>query len=591
MTVEIFILLTIIGIALVLFSIERLPVDVVAIGVLLAMVLTGVLPADQAFGGFGSDAVVMIFGLLVLTAALIRTGVVDLVGRSIIRRTGHNSISILVMVMLAAALVSSLMSNAGATAFFIPVVIGLARRARMNASRLLMPLAFATILSSSVTLVATSTNIVVSDLMTQYNLEPMGMFELTPVGLPVLAVGLIYMLTIGRRLMPNRRAPIDSVEEVARSLYVAEVVILPGSPLIGRTLAESGLGHDLDLVVVKVIRNGDDYMSPQADLFLEEHDLLLVEGKRDEILRIRSTVGIDLKADVDLTEPGLLDEDSQLVEALLLPPSSLIGRTLKGLQLRDRYGLQVLAINRHGETIQSKMGQVVLQIGDVLLLQGNKSNLSSLNANKTFRVLGSVDEAPPNVPRARIAIGAFLLVIILSTLGLVTLPVAVLIGVLVVFVTRTITPVEAYREVEWKALILIGAMLGVGTALQTTGAAEYLANLLTSTFAAYNPLWVLGGFFVLTMLLTQPMSNQAAAAVVVPVAIQAALNLGLNPRTFTMMIAVAASCSFLTPLEPACLMVYGPGGYKFVDFLKVGAILTFVIFLVAIILVPLIWPI
>jgi di/tricarboxylate transporter len=233
----------------------------------------------------------------------------------------------------------------------------------------------------------------------------------------------------------------------------------------------------------------------------------------------------------------------------------------------------------------------VLQIGDVLLLQGNKSNLSSLNANKTFRVLGSVDEAPPNVPRARIAIGAFLLVIILSTLGLVTLPVAVLIGVLVVFVTRTITPVEAYREVEWKALILIGAMLGVGTALQTTGAAEYLANLLTSTFAAYNPLWVLGGFFVLTMLLTQPMSNQAAAAVVVPVAIQAALNLGLNPRTFTMMIAVAASCSFLTPLEPACLMVYGPGGYKFVDFLKVGAILTFVIFLVAIILVPLIWPI
>jgi di/tricarboxylate transporter len=253
--------------------------------------------------------------------------------------------------------------------------------------------------------------------------------------------------------------------------------------------------------------------------------------------------------------------------------------------------MQVLAINRHGETIRRKISQVVLQLGDVLLIQGNRTNIAALEADQSFRLLGTVTKQTKlNKRRAPFAIAAFAITLLLATLKLAPLPVAALGGVLVVFLSRSITPEEAYRQVEWKAIILIGAMLGMGAALESTGTASFLAGEIVKWFGAWDPRWLLSGFFMLTMLLTQPMSNQAAAAVVVPIAMQTAMHLGVNPRTFAIMIAVGASCSFLTPLEPSCLLVYGPGRYKFIDFVKVGSILTLIIYLIAILLVPYFWP-
>jgi di/tricarboxylate transporter len=260
------------------------------------------------------------------------------------------------------------------------------------------------------------------------------------------------------------------------------------------------------------------------------------------------------------------------------------------LRFRERFGLQVLAINRHGETILRKISQIPLHLGDILLIQGNRANIAALEEDAAIRVLDKIEKKLPNARRAPIAIAAFILTLALGTFELIPFPAVLFLGVLVVFVTRCITPEEAYREVEWKALMLIGSMLAVGSALEYTGAARFLAMGIVDMFGETHPIWLLSGFFLLTMLLTQPMSNQAAAVVVVPIAIQTALQLGLNPRAFAMMIAVGASCSFLTPLEPACLMVYGPGRYRFMDFLKVGSILTLLIYLIAILMVPIFWP-
>lgn len=590
MTGAIALLLIILAVSLVLFSFEWVPVDVVALGILLALILTGLLPLDKAFSGFGSDTVMLILGLLILTAALVRTGVVDLFGRYLSEKTGTSPNRILMIVITAAAGLSSMISNTAATAFFIPIVIGLARRAKVNAARFLMPLAFASILASSITLIGTSTNMVVSGLMTQYGMPPLGMFELTGVGLPILVVGLVYMFLLGRRLIPERETSEDLTDEFNLRPYLTEVLILPNSPLINKTLAELGLGRKLDLTVIRVIRGSEKYLAPHADLILAAGDILLVEGQRDNLLKLKMTANIGVEANLSLSDTDFEAGDMRLAEVILLPRSPLIGRTLDSLRLREQHGVQVLAINRHEETIYRQISQVPLRMGDVLLVQGQRSSLAALEKNNSFRILGAVDDRTPNLKRAKLALIIFGGAIGLAVLNVVTLPVAVLLGAFLAFLSGCITPQEAYNDVEWRALILIGCMLAFGTAMESTGTARYLAGQIVKLVGDAQPVWLLSGFFMLTVILTQPMSNQTAAVIVFPVAVQTAIQLGLNPRTFAIMIAVAASTSFITPLEPACLLVYGLGRYRFLDFIKVGSLLTVLVYLVAIFLVPRMWP-
>jgi di/tricarboxylate transporter len=590
MTTQIALLLFIVAAAVVLFSLEHLPADVIGLGILLTLVLTGLLPPEQAFAGFGSDTVVLIFGLLVLTAALVRTGVVDMAGRTILRFTGENTGRLLVVIMVSVATLSAFISNTATVALFVPITLGLARRTRTSASKLLMPLAFSAILASSVTLVSSSTNIVISGLMTLHDLEPLGMFEMAPVGIPIAVVGLIYMLLVGWRLIPDRGKPEELEAEFGIRPYLTEVLILPDSPLTGKTLAESGLGRDLDLTVLRVLRGGNHYMAPQAGLRLEEGDELLVKGQHDEILKVKDAVGIGIKADVELSDLRLQQEDTQLAEVILLPRSPLIGRTLKGTRFRQRYRLQVLGINRRGENIYRKLSQARLRIGDRLLVQGPRANISMLDDSNVFHIIGAVVHQRPNLKRAPVAIVIFAGVLLLAALDVLSLPVAVVLGTLAVFLTNCIRPDRAYREVEWRAIIVIGCMLAIGSAMEYTGTARFLASQIATVAGWGHATWLLSAFFALTLALTQPLSNQAAAVVVVPVALQTALQLGLNPRTFAVMIAVGASCSFITPLEPACLMVYGPGRYRFLDFVKVGSLLTVLVYVIAILLVPVIWP-
>ena len=598
-TPEMLLLLSLMGVALILFAFEWIAADVVALGFLVIMILTGLVPVNQAFLGFGSDTVITLMGLFILTAALQRTGVVEMTGRILQRYTSDKPGRLVTTIMVATASLSSFMSNTACTAFFLPIVLGLSERLRVSAGKMLMPLAFASVLASSITLVSTSTNIVVNGLLQQYDMEPMGMFELTPVGLPIAIAGILYMIFIGRRLLPDRTTPND-LGQLGNRLYRTELLVLPNSPFIGKTLVESGLSQTLDLTVLQIIRSIDRSL-PTANRRLQSRmgrpmragDILLVEGERASLLRTKTTVGLELQGDLIRKEPTLQEADIQLIEVILMPNSPLVGETLSQYRFRERYGLQVLAIYRHGEAMRRQISHLPLRVGDVLLIQSERSNLTNLAAleeERIFHVLNAVHEERYQRERAPLAIAAFVGAIGLAAFEVVPLAVAALIGTLAVFLTRCISIEEAYRKVEWRALVLIGSMLALGTAMDLTGTAAYLAGQIVNLAGATNPLLLLTGFFVLAVVLTQPMSNQAAAIVVVPIAIQTAVQLGLNPRSFVMMIAIASSTSYLTPLEPSCLMVYGPGNYRFSDFLKVGSLLTLVVYAIAILLVPQLWP-
>ncbi|HVJ58404.1 MAG TPA: SLC13 family permease [Terrimicrobiaceae bacterium] len=592
MTPQILLLLILLAIAVALFWWERISAEVIALGLVLALAFTGLVPREEAFQGFGSDTVIMILGLLILTAALERTGVTDLAGRAVLRHADDSPDRLLLIIMAASAGIGAFMSNTASTAFFLPVVIGIAKKAGISPSKLLMPLAFSSIVSSSVTLVSTSTNMVVSGMMIAYGMPAMGMFELAPVGIPITLIGLAYMFLI-RRFIPDRQAGDDLIEEFGVRPYLSEIVIQPGSNLAGKTLGEANVAQQLGLTVLRILRDNSQKLAVRAKTTLREGDTLIVEGSQADILKIKDTAGVEIVADAKVSASDLAMENTLLVQAVLLPGSPLLGRTLRRERFRESYGAQVLGINHHGTNVIRKLRDVPLRLGDVLLLQGSSENLKRLQESGMVRILGTseaLEDVRPRMGRAPLAIGIFVAMLALVTARVLSLPLAVMLGALLVFITRCITPEEAYARVEWKAIILIGSLLGLGAAMEHTGAAKYLAWQLVSLTGTSQPLLLLTVFFALTVFLTQPMSNQAAAIVILPIAIQTALHLNMNPRTFVMMVAISASCSYLTPLEPACLMVYGPGRYRFADFVRIGSLLTLLIYLISIVLVPLVWP-
>jgi di/tricarboxylate transporter len=587
---EIILVLVLLLLAIVLFSIELLPFDVVGLLLLSAILVAGILKPEDAFRGFGSDTVIMIGGLFVLSAGLLRTGLMDRLGKLLQDHAGNNPKYLAVMIMVTAAAVSSFISNTAATAFFLPAVVALARRAKISPSKLLMPLAFAAILPSSVTLIATSTNIVISGLLSQYQMSPIGMFELAPVGIPISILGLVYMFTLGLKLVPDRSEHKNLAEAYNLREYLTEVIVLPESTLVGKTIEKIGSGTEMNLVIVGLVRDKNRIMAPQPKEIIQPTDILLVEGSAEAIIKIKDTAHLEIKPDLELPADVFQSKELTLVEAIILPGSRLRGRTLKENRFRQRFGLTVLAINRHGVTLRSKLSEIPLTVGDVLLIEGSKDRIQEVIEEGDLSFLGELSEIRLRPTKARYAISIFMLTIALGTFKILPFSSAVLLGTLLMFLTRTITPQEAYNAIEWRILILIGSMIAFGAAMERSGTAQFLSQQMVNLLGNYGSMAILAGFFFLTVLLTQPMSNQAAALVLLPIAIQTANQLDLNPRTFAMMIAVAASCSYLTPLEPSCVLVYGPGRYQFRDFLKVGSLLTVLIFIVAMLLVPYFWP-
>ena len=589
MTLQIGYVLFLLIVALALFLWDYLTVDVVGLIILLLLAVPGVLSLDDALDAFGDPTIIVLIGLFVLTTGVVKTGVVERVGMRLGAFGGKDPNRVIRLILPLVTALGVFLSNTERTAAFLPIVIGVARRAAIPLSRVLMPLAFAALLGGGLTVISTSTNLLVSSQLPRYGMEPIGFFELTTVGGLIAVLGLLYVLFVAPKLLPDRSQS-DMTDQYDLRRYLSEAVLTPGSKLAGKTLAESGLGS-ANLNVVGILRDEKRQLAPGPRARLREGDILIIEGKAEDILSVKDTAGIDIKPEVKLSDPDLQSEDVRMVEAMVLPRSDLVGQTLEGSAFRDRTGLTVLAIHSAGGSDRiEKISKQRLKASDVLLVQGNSDDLDRLRHGEDVLILEDVSAHHPRSRRGRMAGAIFVLSILLGATGVVSLPFAFLLGGLLLVLTRCITTQEAYESIPWRLLVMIACMISFGVALEKTGAASYVAGGIMEVVRPLGARGALAGFFLLTVLLTQPMSNQAAALVVLPIAITVANQLGLNPRSLVMGVTFAASCSFLTPLEPSCLLVYGPGRYKFFDFARVGAPLTILVFLDSMVLIPIFWP-
>lgn len=582
-------------IAIALFASEKLPVDIIGLLLVMCLVLTQVLTVQDAVAGFGNDIIITIGGLFVLVGGLVKTGVVDEIGQRIYRIAGSNEFVLTALIMLVAAASACLLKNTTTTAMFLPVVMGIAAKAKIPPSKLLMPLAFGAILGGSLTLIGTSTNLAVSGAIQRYGQQPFSMFELAPVGLVTFSFGMLYMLFIGRRMLPRIESSRSLTDQYQIRDYITEMIILPESPLVGKRIKETDLSSELGLTILGIVRDGVRIDAPRSSERIQRRDSLIVEGKIHDLLRVKPLEGIEIKPDFNLNDEELSNDDVGLYEAIIMRDSMFVGQTLKTLNFRLKYRLTALAINRHGTRLIEKLSDVRLKFGDVLLIQGRKENIQELANDNHVVLVEDISDTSARFSKRKWAVGAFLLFLTLSVSKLVTgfdipLAVCVLIGVMLLLVTQTVRYRELYSLIDMRLLVMIACMMSFGAAMESTGTDKFLAGLIETYAGAYGGTAVLAGFFILTVALTQPMSNQAAALVVLPVAVKTAVALGLNPRTFIIGITYAASFSFITPLEPACVLIYTPGGYRFFDFVKIGSILTVVVFVVSLLLVPLFWP-
>ena len=587
MTLPIAFVLVLLVLAIALFAMERISVDIITFLLLIALVVSGVLAPREAFEGFSNDIIIILGAIFVISGALQETGVLDLLGARILKLAGTNPNRLLLLLMSSTAGVSAFMNNTTVTAMFLPPTVGVARRASLSASRLLMPLAFASILGGTCTLIGTSTNVAVSGYIKKAGMPELGMFEITPLGLIIVVVGVAYMMLIGRRLLPEHEEASLTANYAMRE-YVSEIIVLPESPLIGQKSYDSDL-NVLEFQILKIIRGAAELL-PGRNVNLAEGDTLLVEGKADTLMKVKKIEGIEIKPEFTLGDLDLQTGQMRIAEVLLTPQSELHGRTLREANFRQHFGLTVLAIYRHGQSLREQVRDTILRVGDLLLVQGEDARIDALRAQPGLSLLGEVSEPMYHPRKGLLTILFFGAAVIIGGLGWVPLSIAFLSAAVLTILMRCISVERAYEFVDWRLLVLIGGMTAFGTAMEKTGAAAYLAGLVVQWFAPFGILAILAGFFALTIVLTQPMSNAAAALVVLPVAISAAQQLGANERTFAIGIMLAASVSFITPFEPSCILVYGPGKYRFFDFVKVGFGLTVVLSITVLLLIQFFWP-
>jgi di/tricarboxylate transporter len=585
MTLPIFLVLALLLAVVVVLSFEWLSVDLATLLLLVTLVLTRILTVEEAFSGFSNEIIIILASIFVLSGALMKGGVLDAMGEMIHRFAGGSKSRILLAVMPLTNFVSSFMNNTTTTAVLMPAVLGLCKRSKVSPGKILIPLAYASMLGGTCTLIGTSTNVAASAYVRSAGLQPFSMFEFLPVGLVVCIAGLLYMMLLGHRLLPATSAAGEASEAIRE--YLSEVEITPGSPLAGQALRDSRLSA-MGLQVRAILR-GNQRIEPEPDTLLAEGDLLLVQASREGLLEVKDAAGIQIHPD-QAGEEALVREALRIVEALLMPQSSLVGRTLRELDFRRRFGVAVIAIYRRGHTLATRIAGLPLRAGDVLLLQGSPDRFVDLADNAGLWILQEIEHRPARRRRGLVVVGIFLAAVVASSLSLVPLPIAFLLAALGVIGTRLVTMEEAYDLIDWRLLILIAGMTSFGLAMQKTGAAAWLAGVIVHWAAPFGTSFILLAFSVLTMLLTQPMSNAAAALVVLPVAVATARHLGLDPRAFAILITLSASLSFITPFEPSCLIVYGPGKYRFRDFLVCGLPLTLLVMAILLVMVPWLWP-
>ena len=578
--------------ALVLFVTELVPIDLTALLVVGLLILTGVLTPGEGFSGFSHPAPVTVAAMLVLSAGLIRTGAVARLGQRVSALGGSSEFTQLVVIIPVIALLSAFISNTAAVAMFIPLVLNIAREKKLSPSKMLLPLSYAAILGGACTYIGTSTNIIVGTIYAARERPPFQMFEFSGLGLVLLGLGAVYMLAIGQRNLPYRPTEASLTEGYRLREYLTELLIRQDSPLLDKTLSETDFSRLLDIEVLEIQRGREKLRLFLQEIRLKDGDILIVKGNLDNILKVRDTEGVDILADVKLSDRDLKSEDITLAEAVISPESSLIGLTLKEANFRQRYQATALAIRRHGSQIRDKLGRVRLRVGDMLLVQVHKQILGNLRQDSDFMLILEESQGSDfRFSKLPIAVLIFLGVIAAAASQRLPIELAALFGAVLMVLARCITLRQAYLAVDWRIVILIGGTLALGTAMEKTGTANAIADSLVGWSGALGPVALIAVLYLVTMGMTEVMSNNATAALLTPIAISIAHQGGWDPRPFAFCVAFAASCSFLTPIGyQTNTMVYGPGGYRFTDYFKVGAWLSLISWLAATLLIPRLWP-
>lgn len=568
---------------------EKWSPDIVVAIAVAALLVTELLTPHEVLSVLSNSAPVTIACMFVLSAALERTGCIDALGNWLGDLVGDSPTRVLAGLMLTALAVSAFLNNTPVVAILTPVAIALAKRAHSSPSKLLIPLSYATVLGGMLSMIGTSTNILVDGVARKAGLEPFGMFEITPAALAFCGVGFVYLMLFSHRLLPDRETLSRQLRPNVERTFMSELLVPHDSPVIGKTLGEAHLNGGSGLQVLKIFRGDEQLSEPGHATVLAAGDLLLLHGHVKDVVDLRQNGHLAFNRGEDFET--VVDHDVILAEAIVGRNSRYSHRPMRDLDLSARYGINVLAVHRQDENVQSNLDDFQLQFGDVMLVEGTPAQIRRFAENGDLISLNAVQERAYRRDKAPIAILATLAVVILSAFSFMPIEGLAIIAGAVVLGTRCLDVEDAYKAVDWKVLSLIFGMLAISIAMDKVGLVDLVVNHTMAALPDASPLLMLGFVYLLTTILTEILSNNAVAVLVTPLAIGIAQSLGLDPRPFVVAVMFAASVSFATPIGyQTNTFVYNAGGYRFSDFLRIGIPLNILMIVVAMLVIPLVWP-
>ena len=619
--IDIWITLVLLGAAILFFVTEWLSVDLVAIGLVISLMVTGILTVEEALAGFSSPIVITIATLFIVGGAVMETGLADSVSGKIIQYAGKSKSRLMVLIMSTVAILSGFISGTGTVAVMAPAIISISRKKGINPSKLLIPLSFASMLGGAMTLIGTAPNIVVSDLLAENGFQPFTFFDYTPIGLVLLFIGILYITLAGRWLLPDRKSGtelqrVDSPEELMKVYKLPEDLyrlrIRQGSPLAGKSLLESDLGSSYGVNVLEIFRAeetpgrtpikslrflADEKLGGQtisAKDMLLPNDLLICQGKLNDISHASAALRLGVQPAEPVDHKALVNDEVGVAEILLPPRSQMIGKSLVSSRFGSLYQLTVLGINRPGPEKRLSLKDTALQFGDTLFVQGPWKNIQALSGQrKDFVVVGQPEAMKGTPPRSKMVLSALIMLGMLVFLiaGWLPLATTAMIAAFLMIISGCLNMKQAYNSVDWRSIVLIAGMLPMTTALQNVGLVQIGSNWVASILGGLGIVPTLASLFLITSLFTQVISNTATTVLIAPVALSLALQLGYQPQAFLMTVALAASTAYATPVaSPVNTLVMAAGNYRFKDYAKVGIPLIFISMLITVLLLPILWP-
>ncbi len=544
----------------------------------------GLVSPDEGISGFGNSATITVMAMFILSAGITKTGILNIVRDSLIQWGGKNPTQQIFTMGVIVGTISAFINNTAVVAVFLPIVEQWSKQTKVSVSKLLIPLSFSTILGGLITVLGTSTNILASGIAVQLGYQEFGIFQFTKLGLPIFFIGLIYLAIASPKILPARKsAGGESLsEDYDLKEYVTEMIIPPKSSLIGETLRSSEIQRKFDLDVLEIIHNDIHFPPPLADKILVMGDILLVRGSRDGLLNIKDERGVEILADFKFNsakmETETSNEQEKIAEVLILSNARLIGSTLKDLRFRQRYNGTVLAIRRGQELIRERLGKVTLKFGDLLLVQAPRESFIGLQTSRELLVLEEKNIEGLRQEKSLISLAIISSVVLVAAFNILPILVTSLIGVLLMVITGCLKPGEIYGAVRWDIIFLLAGLIPLGIAMDNSGTNQWLANHLINIAGSLSGYWILVLFYFATTMLTEVLSNNASVVLMIPIAVKVAETISLNPLAFMYVVTFAASNSYLAPIGyQTNTMVYAPGGYKFLDYTRIGLPLTIVL--------------